>query len=309
MAKRFIATAYGDPADVLEYVDHQIPAPAPGQVVVQTRAIGMNPVDIKSVRGQTGSDASKLPMPIGYEMAGTVTAVGDIADPFAVGDEVIVYPASGAYADSVLADVRAVRPRPAALDVERAGGLLLVGVTAADAVRTAGLTESDVVLVHGGSGAVGAIAVQLAVQAGATVIATASPANHRFVRALGAVPVSYGEGLLDRVEAATSTPITAVIDTVGNDEAIDASLALVDNPGKIVSIAAFGRAADGIVLVNGSTPESRRHRAEAVDDLIAGAAAGTLLTEVAATFPLADAASALVELEHAHPRGKFILLP
>ncbi|MGC4960517.1 NADP-dependent oxidoreductase [Gordonia sp. DT101] len=309
MAKRFVATAYGDPADVLEYVDHEIPAPLPGQVVVQTRAIGMNPVDVKSVRGQTGTDESKLPLAIGYELAGTVTAVGDLADPFAVGDEVIVYRAHGAYADSVLANVRAVHPRPAELDVERAAGLLLVGVTAADAVRTADVTESDVVLVHGGSGAVGSIAVQLAVTAGATVIATAGPANQEHVRALGATPVPYGDGLLERIAALTPAPVTAVIDTVGNDDAIDTSLALVDNPGKVVSVAAFGRAADGIVLVNGSTPESRRHRAAAVEGLIADAAAGTLLTEVAATFPLTDAATVLTELEHAHPRGKFILLP
>ncbi|GAA3696505.1 NADP-dependent oxidoreductase [Gordonia hankookensis] len=309
MAKRFVATAYGDPADVLECVDHEIPAPVSGQVVVQTRAIGMNPVDVKSVRGQTGTDGSRLPLAVGYELAGTVTAVGDVADPFAVGDEVIVYRAHGAYADSVLANVRAVHPRPADLDVERAAGLLLVGVTAADAVRTADVTESDVVLVHGGSGAAGSIAVQLAVTAGATVIATASPANHEHLRALGAIPVAYGDGLLDRIVPLTPAPITAVIDTVGNDEAIDTSLTLVDNPGRIVSIAAFGRAADGIVLVNGSTPESRRYRAEAVEGLIADAAAGTLVTEVAATFPLADAATALVELERTHPRGKFILLP
>ncbi|ROZ99213.1 NADP-dependent oxidoreductase [Gordonia sp. OPL2] len=313
MARKIIATAYGDPAEVLELVDEEPPRPGPGHVLVETKAIGVNPADAKIVRGTMGGDESKLPLPIGFEAAGVVAAVGDGAvlpdGPLAVGDEVIVYRASGAYADRVLADLTAVHRRPESLDVEHAAGLLLVGVTAADLIGTAGVTADDVVLVHGGSGAVGAITIQLARSAGATVIATASPRNHDHLRALGAIPIAYGDGLLDRIREVSPAPVTVALDTVGTDEAIDASLALVDNPGKIVSIAAFGRASDGIVLVNGSTPESKSLRAEAVDGLIADAAAGELVTEVAKTFPLADAATALTELETSHPRGKFVLIP
>ncbi|AZG48524.1 NADP-dependent oxidoreductase [Gordonia insulae] len=313
MAKRFVATAYGDPAEVLDLVDVTIPDPGPDQVVVETRAIGLNPIDVKSVRGYVGADESRLPLPIGYEAAGVVTAVGDgaatTAGPLAVGDEVIVYRAVGAIADTLLSSTRAVHAKPPTLDFPRAAGLLLVGVTAADAVGTAGIADGDLVLIHGGSGAVGSIAIQLAVKAGATVIATANTANHDQVRRLGAAPVAYGDGLLDRIRAVASGSITSVIDTVGNDEAIDASLALVDNPGKIVSVAAFGRAADGIVVVNGSTPESKRYRTEALDGLIADAASGVLVTEVAKTFPFTEAPTALAELAAAHPRGKYVLLP
>ncbi|MDL9947914.1 NADP-dependent oxidoreductase [Gordonia sp. ABSL11-1] len=313
MAQRIVATAYGDPAEVLEIVDEEPPRPGPGQVLVETKAIGVNPADAKIVRGTMGGDESKLPLPIGFEAAGVVSAVGDGAvlpdGPLTVGDEVIVYRASGAYADRVLADLTVVHRRPESLDVEHAAGLLLVGVTAADLIGTAGVTADDVVLVHGGSGAVGAITIQLARTAGATVIATASARNHDHVRGLGAIPVAYGDGLLDRIRDAATAPVTVALDTVGTDEAIDASLALVDNPGKIVSVAAFGRASDGIVLVTGSTPESKRLREEAIDGLIADAASGELVTEVAKTFPLAEAATALTELETSHPRGKFILIP
>lgn len=273
----------------------------------------MNPADYKTVTGQMGADESRLPLPIGFEAAGVVTAVGDGAattrGPISVGDDVIVYRAVGAYTDTLLADAAAIHPRPATLDVAHAAGLLLVGVTAADLVRTADVTASDVVLVHGGSGAVGSIAVQLAVGAGATVVATAGAANQDHLRALGAIAVTYGDGLLDRVRGAAPGPITAVLDTVGTDEAIDVSLELVDNPGKIVSIAGFGRAADGIVLINGSSSQSKTNRAAAIDGLIADAAAGALVTEVAKTFPLAEAPTALSELATAHPRGKFVLIP
>lgn len=313
MANRIVANAYGDPADVLELVEFEPARPGPGQVVVETRAIGVNPADAKTVRGVMGADESKLPLPLGFEAAGAIAAVGDGAvtpkGPLSVGDEVIVYRAHGAYADRLSADITTVHRIPPSLDFEHAAGLLLVGVTAADTVATANVTADDVVLIHGGSGAVGAIAIQLAAKVGATVIATGGERNHGHLRALGAVPVAYGDGLPDRVRQAAPAPVTVVIDTVGNDEAIDASLELVEDPGRIVSIAAFGRASDGIVLLNGSTPESKRHRADAIDGLIADAASGELVTEVAKTFPLNDAATALSELETAHPRGKFVLIP
>ncbi|MFW0792356.1 NADP-dependent oxidoreductase [Gordonia sp. CPCC 205515] len=313
MAHKLVVTAYGEPADVVRLIEAPDPTPGPGQVVVATRAIGMNPADVKTIRGQMGADESRLPLPLGFEAAGVVTAIGEHAHsasgPISVGDDVIVYRAVGAYTDVLLADATAVHHRPSTLDAEHAAGLLLVGVTAADLVATAAVQPSDVVLVHGGSGAVGSIAVQLAVSVGATVVATAGAANQDHVAALGATPVVYGEGLLDRVRTAATGPVTAVLDTVGTDEAIDVSLQLVDNPGKIVSVAAFGRAADGIVVLNGSTPQSKQNRAAAIDDLIADAAAGRLATEVAKTFPLADAPTALTELATTHPRGKFVLLP
>ena len=307
LSTHIVATAYGDPTEVLSAVEAELPAPGPGQVAVEVRAAGVNPMDLKIVTGFMGTDELKLPRRLGLEVAGVVTAIGDGVEP-AVGDEVIVYPAAGGYTDRLIAEASSVHTKPAELDFEHAAGLLLVGGTAADLVATAGVGSGDVVLIHGGAGAVGTIAVQLAVRAGASVIATASPANHTFLAGLGAVPVAYGPGLLDRVTDAATGPVTASVDTVGTDEAIDTSLAL-HAADRIVSIAAFGRADDGIVLLDGSTADSKRHRSDAAAGLIADAASGTLVTEVAKTFDLRDAGQALGELGRSHPRGKFILLP
>ncbi|MFT4126514.1 MAG: NADP-dependent oxidoreductase [Gordonia sp. (in: high G+C Gram-positive bacteria)] len=308
-ARQAIASAYGDPAEVIDLVDVALPEPGAGQAVIAVQAIGVNPIDAKIVAGLMGADESRLPRRPGHELAGRIEALGPEVSGFAIGDAVIAYPVPGAFADRVIVEVDALRHRPDTLDAPQAAGLLLVGTTAADAVATARVTPDDTVVVHGGAGAVGVIAIQLARGIGATVIATASPANHDFLRSLGAVPVAYGDGVDGRIRAAAEAAVTAAIDTVGTDEAIDASLALGVETSRIVSIAAWGRGGDGIVLIDGSSAESQRTRAAAVDTLIADAAAGTLVTEVAATYPLEQAGAALTDQLAAHPRGKLIITP
>ncbi|MDF3282412.1 zinc-binding dehydrogenase [Gordonia sp. N1V] len=308
-ARQVVAVRYGDPVDVLKIVEVELPAPDQGQVVVAVEAIGVNPIDAKIVRGVMGTDESALPRPIGNELSGTVRAVGPGTNDFAVGDPVIGYPVPGAYADHVVVGTDRLHRRPESLDVQRAAGLLLAGVTAADAVATAQIAGGDVVVVHGGAGAVGVVAVQLAVKAGATVIATAAQTNHAYLRGLGAIPVTYGDGLIERIREGAPGAVTAAVDTVGTDEAIDVSLELVVDRSRIVSIAAFGRAAEGIVVIAGPSAASNRHRAEAIEPLIASAADGSLVTEVAATYPMDRAGHALADLSGRHPRGKFVLLP
>ncbi|MBM7366192.1 quinone oxidoreductase family protein [Gordonia hydrophobica] len=308
MAKKIIAAAYGDPTEVLEIVEVEIPKPGREQVVVRVRAAGLNPFDVKVVSGTLGRSSDKLPLSPGAEAAGVVHAAG-AASGFAVGDEVVVYPATAAFAEYVLAPAASVHRKPADLGFAEAASLLLAGVTAVDTLATLRVDGDDVVLVHGGSGAVGSIVVTEAVAAGATVIATASPRNHEHLRELGAVPVSHGDGLAAAIdEARGDQRITAVIDTVGTDEAIDVSLELVA-PHRIVSIAAWGRADDGIVIVDGSSEQSRHHRREAVEPLLADAADGRIGVEVARTFSFDDAGTAFAELGGAHPRGKFVFEP
>lgn len=313
MAKSVVATAYGQPADVVEVRDVDSPRPDAGQVVITTRASALNPIDVKTIAGIMGTDPTKLPIAVGFEAAGVVSAIGDGAvnsagEPLAVGDEVIVYPVSAGASSEVRAAGSAVHTKPSDLPFDTGAGLLLVGVTAADAVATAAVSGTDTVLIHGGAGAVGALATQLAIAKGAIVIATAAERNHDFLRSLGAIPVTYGEGLLERVREAAPDGVTAAIDTVGTDEAVDVSTQLVDDRLRIVSIAAFGRG-DDVTLIDGSSAQSKQHRREAIPALIADAAAGRLRLDVAKTFPLDDAAAALSELASAHPRGKFILHP
>ncbi len=307
MALRILATGYGDPETVLQTVDHPIPEAGRDEVVVRVRAAGVNPFDAKQVRGLVGDDPAKLPLAIGGEASGVVHVAGADSG-FAPGDEVVVYPASGAFAEYTTAPSSNVHRKPEGLGFDEAAALLLAGVTAADILATLGVTGDDVLLVHGGAGAVGSIVVARAVASGATVIATASPANHDYLRGLGATPISYDGDLAGAIGAAVSTPVTAVADTVGTDQAIDVSLGLVPAD-RVVSIAAWGRMGDGITVVGGGTEESRRHRREAVGGLLEDAAAGRIAVEIAGVYPLADTAAALTAIGGRHPRGKLVLHP
>ena len=139
--------------------------------------------------------------------------------------------------------------KPASLGFEQAAGLLLAGCTAWHLLTATRVEKGDTVLIHGGSGGVGLFAVQLAVARDAKVIATASAARHEQLRRYGATPVEYGDGLADRVRAIG--PVQAALDLVGTDEALDTSVELVSDRGRIATIVGFGRAAE---------PGSRRCR-------------------------------------------------
>src|SRR6202046_4027146 len=251
-----VAAAYGGP-EVLSVVEAKVPPPGPGEVTIEVRAAGVNPIDYKIYSGALGRSADHLPMRLGLEIAGVINEVGaegvGPAGPLSVGDEVIAYPTEGGYATAITAPATTVVPKPAELSWEQASGLLLVGATAVHAVAVAKVSEGDTVLVHAGSGAVGLLTVQLSLAAGATVVATASERNRTLLREVGAIALTYGPGLLDRVRQAVRSGISAAIDAIGTDEAIDVSLAVVPDPGRIVSIAAFHRGDTGIKLI-GSGP-------------------------------------------------------
>lgn len=306
-----VATAYGGP-EVLRLVEAPTPEPGPGEVRIAVRAAGVNPIDYKAYSGAFGADPAALPMRLGAEAAGVVTAVGPDLDTVAVGDEVIAFRASGAYATDLVVPLDAVVPKPAGLGWEQAGGLLLTGATAWHTVEAVGVRQGDTVLVHGGTGGVGLIAVQLVAARGATVVATASERNHALLRELGAVPVTYGAGLADRVRAAAPNGVTAAIDTVGTDEAVDVSLELVADRRRIATIAAFGRAPGlGIQLLGGGpgADPGDELRMAARRPLAEAAADGRLRVVVARTYPLAQAADAHREIMQGHTTGKLVLLP
>src|SRR6478609_4483837 len=177
MSRVVVATAFGGP-EVLSVVEEDIAPPGPGQVAIDVRAAGLNLADIKSYRGDFGRDESKLPLHLGSEASGVVSAVGEgavgPAGPVSVGDQVIAYRITGAYADRVVVDAGAVLPKPRTLTFEEASGLLLTGVTAVHALTAANVGAGDTVLIHGAAGGVGRSAVQLAVARGARVIGTSS---------------------------------------------------------------------------------------------------------------------------------------
>jgi NADPH:quinone reductase len=307
-----VATAFGGP-EVLSVVDEPAPDPGRGEVRIEVRAAGVNAIDHKRYSGQMGADPASLPMRLGFEAAGVVSAVGVDAvgpsGPISVGDEVLAYGPPGAAAAQYVAPAAAVLPKPPGVSWDVAGGLLLTGVTAAHLVTAVDVQAGQTVLAHGAAGGVGLVFVQLAVARGATVLATASPARHDQLRSLGATPIAYGDGLLERVRAAAPGGVDSAVDLVGTDEAVDVSLAVVDSPRKVATIAAFARADTGIQVLGGGGEPETTIRNDARLPLIEAVAAGRLQITVARTYPLAQIADAHREMRDGHATGKIVLNP
>ena len=310
MTRIVVAERYGGP-EVLALQDIELPAPGAGQVLVDVRAAGTNPIDFKLYSGDMGRDPANLPMPLGMEVAGVVVSAAPGATgytgPLTVGDEVIATVARGGYAERVVAEAADVAHKPETLSFSEAAGLILVGATAWHLLTKTAVGMGDTVLIHGASGGVGLMAVQLAVARGAKVIATSSPAQHDHLRKYGAEPVAYGEGLADRVRAIG--PVDAALDLVGTDEALDTSVELVADRGRIATIAGFGRAAElGVAALTGADGgQAIRDGSRA--ELIALAKAGKLKVTVDQSFPLEEAPEAHRYLQTGHAHGKVVLVP
>ena len=310
-----IAGAFGGP-EVLSVIEEPVRDPGPGEARIEIRAAGVNPVDVKSYSGAFGTDPSRLPIRLGAEAAGMVTAIGPDtagpAGPVRVGDEVIAYRAPGAYASELVVPAQAVIPKPDALDWQQAAGLLLTGVTAWHLLVATAVGAGDTVLIHGASGGVGLMAVQLAILRGAKVVATASPARHELLKDLGAIPVAYGPGLADRAAVSAPGGFDAALDLAGTDEAWDVSLGMVPDKARIATIVAFGRGLKAGIKVLGGAPGAdpgteirQRSRLE----LARLAQDGKLRVLVSQTFPLAEAAAAHNAILDGHTTGKITLIP
>jgi NADPH2:quinone reductase len=310
MAVSVVATAYGGP-EVLELVELPDVPPGPHEVAVDVRAAGVNPADVKSYSGAFGRDPANLPVRLGFEVAGVVAEVGAGVEHVRPGDEVVAFRVTGGYADRVVAPAADVFAKPSTLSFAQASGLLLVGTTAAHLLHATAVAPGETVVVHGAAGAVGSAAVQLLVARGARVVGTASPGRHDLLRALGAEPVSYGTGLADRVRRLTPDGVDVALDTVGTDEAVDVSVELVQDRGRIASVAAFDRGPGlGIRLLGGGpgADPGTQVRAAARSELLEAASAGHHTVEVDRTFALADVREAHAHLA-AGARGKVVLLP
>jgi NADPH:quinone reductase-like Zn-dependent oxidoreductase len=312
-SRRVVAASFGGPESlVVEQVT--LAEPGPHEVHVEVRASGVNPADRKAYA--RAGDPSALPMPLGYEAAGVVVEVGagaaDDAGPLTEGDEVIVFRTRGAYATDLVVPDSALTRKPPGLGWPEAGGLLLAGATAYHTLEATRVGDGDTVLVHGASGGVGLYAVQLARLRGARVIASAGERNHGLLRELGAEPVGYGEGLLERVRELAPDGVDVALDLVGTDEALDVSLALVSDRTRIASIANFSRGPEEGIAVLGGGPGADpgdEIRAAARPLLARLAGEGTLRVVVAATYPLDEAADAHRQIATGHTTGKLVLIP
>ena len=315
MVSRVVATAYGGP-EVLAVVDEAVGPPGPGEVLVEVGAAATNPIDYKMYSGTMGRDPAALPMELGFEAAGTVLEAGDDAQgpagAIVAGDEVIAFRATGAYAERIVVSGRSIVPKPPNISFEEASGLMLTGGTGVHALTVTGVGAGDTLLLHGASGGVGLLTVQLAVAAGATVIGTAGEPGHALLRRLGAVPVAYGEGLADRVREVAPEGVDAAIDAAGTDEALEVSMELVADRSRIATVANARRGLELGIKALGMAPGADRGldiRDTARMELARLAEKGVVTVEVAATYPLTDAAEAHRVLARGHTHGKIVLVP
>ena len=296
---------YGD-VDVLNVVDVPRPAPGPGQVLVRVRAAGINPGEGKIRSGALHARfPATFPSGEGSDLAGTVVVLGPGTTGVAVGDEVIGFTDNRAsHAEYALVEASNLTPKPAPVPWEAAGSLYVAGATAYAAVRAVALQPGDVVVVSGAAGGVGSLAVQLARLAGATVIGLASEANHQWLRDHGVIPVTYGDGVEDRIRQATDHA-DAFIDTFGGGY-VDLALDLGVSPSRIDTIANFAAVQQHGVKAEGNAAGGS---AKTMAELAALIADGKLEVPIAATYPLSEVRAAYRELERGHTHGKIVLVP
>jgi NADPH:quinone reductase-like Zn-dependent oxidoreductase len=294
---------YGD-VDVLKVTDVPTPVPGDGQVLVQVKAAGINPGEAKIRAGLLHAVwPATFPSGEGSDLAGVVTGIGPGVTRFAVGDEVIGWTDNRAsQAEYVVAEEQHLTARPADVPWEVAGSLYVAGATAYAAVQAVALTEGDTVVVSGAAGGVGSIAVQLARLAGATVIGLAGAANHDWLAGLGVIPVTYGDGVADRIRQAAGK-VDAFIDTFGEDY-VELALELGVEPSRIDTIVRFDATEKYGIKTEGAAAGSK---ASVLAELAGLIAAGKLQVPIAATFPLSQVQDAYRQLASGHIRGKIVL--
>jgi NADPH:quinone reductase-like Zn-dependent oxidoreductase len=286
--------------DVLREADVEVPQPGPGQVRVRVRAAGVNALDGK-IRSGALQAVFPTPLPVipGFEVSGTVDAVGVGVTDVSVGDDVVGWSDTGAYAQYALATTVALKP--AGLGWDAAVALPVAGETAERVLNLLGVAPGETLLIHGAAGAVGTIVVQLAVARGARVIGTAGPTNQDYVASLGAEATWYGDGLVVRVRALAPDGVDAVLDVAGKG-ALEDSITLRGGTDRIVTLADFRAHQLGITFANGGQERS----AERLSALAEEAAIGKIVTTVNA-YPLAQAAAAQQVSDAGHIRGKLVL--
>ncbi|MGW2540450.1 NADP-dependent oxidoreductase [Kitasatospora sp. NPDC001574] len=294
---------FGGP-EVLRVAEVPDPVPGPGEVRVTVYAAGVQPVDLSVRAGLAPAGVEIAPGLVpGNEFAGVVDRLGPGTEGWAVGDEVLGFRLLGCSAERVVADGARLVRKPAGMPWEQAGALSASGQTAHLAFEQLKVDRGETVLVHGAAGGVGTIAVQLARARGVTVIGTAGERNHDYLRELGAIPVTYGDGLVERVRAVAPQGVDAAFDAAGRG-ALEASVELVadrERIGTVVDYPGAGRL--GVRGIRGERTAAR------LAELVGLWEAGALRVEIADTFPLQRAADAHRLVGTGHVRGKVVLVP
>ena len=306
MSRAVLLKSFGGP-EVLELSEVTAPQAGSGQIRVRVTAAGLNPMDwfMTSDAGTAARFGLSLPAGFGTDYAGVVDQVGAGVSDFAAGDRVFGGALSRAVADHVVIDVAGTiaaggdaHHTPDGVDDRTAATLAIAGCTAAAALAVVQPGPGDTLLIGGAGGGVGVFAVQLARLAGARVIGTGSATSADALRALGAEPVAYGDGLVDRLRALAPGGVTAAIDLYGTDT-VQAARDLGVPDKRITTIAAQ---VDGITPANGANAAPG-----AIEEIARLVAAGRLRVPIAATFPVEQIRTAVELQAGRHVHGKIVI--
>ncbi|MFB7673042.1 NADP-dependent oxidoreductase [Kitasatospora purpeofusca] len=295
--KKVIFAEFGDP-DVLHLLDTDEPRPGPGQIRIAVRAAGVNPVDWRIREGQVlGAHPTRLPSGLGLDAAGVVDGVGEGVSGTRVGDHVF---GEGVDTYAEFAVLTAWTAMPEGLTFEEAAGYPSVVETALRILGEVGVRPGQTLLVSGAAGGVGSAVLQIARDRGIRVVGTAGARNQDYLRSLGALATTYGEGWPDRVRGLGR--VDAALDLAGSG-VIPELVELTGDAGKVVSIADLG-APDHGVRFSGTAGSVPVALATAVDLI----SRGRLHIPVEKAYPLAEAAAAHTDSRAGHTRGRRVLV-
>ncbi|WP_328332313.1 MULTISPECIES: NADP-dependent oxidoreductase [unclassified Streptomyces] len=295
--KKVSFAEFGGP-EVLRLIDAEEPHAGPGRIRIAVRAAGVNPVDWRVREGQIlGAHPTELPSGVGLDAAGVVDEVGEGVEGVEAGDHVF---GEGASTYAEFAVLSAWAPMPDGLTFEEAAGYPSVVETALRIIRETGVRPGQTLLVSGASGGVGSAVLQIARDRGITVIGTAGAANQDYLRSLGAVATTYGEGWAERVRQLGR--VDAALDLAGAG-VIRELVELTGDPQKVISIADLGAPALGVRFsgVAGSVPDALAEAAGLISR-------GKLHIPVEKSYTLAEAAAAHIDSRAGHTRGRRVIV-
>jgi NADPH:quinone reductase-like Zn-dependent oxidoreductase len=297
---------YGGPEVlVVEEVDE--PIPVEGEISLRVLAAGVNPIDWKIHQGMlAGGQPLAEPRGLGVDVAGIVERIGPGVSGVAPGEELLGSPITPAYAEIALSRPEMLVRRPPSIPWEVAGSLAVVVGTAYATLDRLALKEGETLAILGASGAVGSAATQLAIARGIRVIGTAGPSKLTQLESLGATPVTYGDGLEERLRAAAPEGIAAGLDASGHGELV-AALAVIGGTERMLTIASSADAqATGVEFHAGGGGELT---GQALGEVLPLIEAGSFHFPIDGIYDLGQVGDAMRESEHGHPSGKLVVVP
>lgn len=301
MPKMLVFTEFGGP-ETQQLIDREVSTPASSQVAIEVKAAGVNPADHKIRAGQMG-DHWKLPAPMGREAAGIVTAVGDDAEDFAIGDEVhgLVAKGHGAFAQHTVLNAKQTVAKPEELSFAEAAALPVAGATAYDVTHQIELEVGQTMVILGAGGGVGLLAAQIGKVHQFNVIGIASASKRQLVESTGATFVESGDGAVEAVRTIALDGADLVIDLVGGQPLREIA-PIAKDPSVIVSTADPSTAEE----LGGAGVQRTKEGLEKITDV---AQYGLVDLNVVQCFSLDDAQQAIAIVEEGHAAGKVVIEP